>query len=1370
LHPLGRAGTGYGVPREAPARFAELDQQLSQQDWLALGVLASEPCVPESAVNALADPGRSFIDTGLAGGWLRTERVAQRPVFGQGFRAERLFSLGPELRTLTLKKLQSEQRLDAVARAARQHLANGSVAAFSLGLLSGDRAALDAGIARLGRAPDAEPLARFCRSFLRGLLVQPFDAGWLGQTWGNVAPLLAEQVLADALDSLEPVGELYDWLLEARDRSESAGCLLAGHALLRGDAKALERLARDSEPPLALAIRSALAYVSGDLGAARLALGLGAERGASLSRKPPNSGALAPLLALLVASGAGDDGARLAKRWLRAAKPEPSLPGWPRTRGTDGATRALGTLLANLAKPEGKRMRQDVHQLPRDTPAWELVLFALDVQLHERSDINRASWAKRLHDEAAAWDRAGYAWLGNQARWVAEALSPSDLAIAPRGRALALCDLLSPAPEWRKSLNALKGFVSTAQKSDASREYRVAWYVDMTAGTLAKPALEQFEPGSGWTRGRRVDADGLFDKLEQLPPEDVHVLRCATESLRGRQLGPEALEALVGHPRVYNGARGRLPIEVVRGECRVETREEHGHVIVNVEPRAAEAGINVLIESESRLQVIRVTPVMARLIALLPAGMRVPAAHAHELLPLLGELGDHVPVTCERLSAHHEVKSRATPCLRISAEMGAFTVELGVRPFGEHGRFFPAGVGRAALTVHAGGNLLSTARELEREIALARALIDDSPTLTRVIALEAEERDLDPALLEPRWVLGEEDLLSVLAELRAAGTSLELEWQNQRPMRAMGRIGVAQLKGKLRPVKGWYLATGGLSFEGADFDLTEIVKMPFTKSGRFLRLPDGGFAEVEKRMRRSLAALAEASSGASKTGGLKLSALAFDALKVLAENGWDGGDAARDWLARVDATHAEAPPAPAELAADLRPYQLEGYRFLWRWTELGLGACLADDMGLGKTVQAAALLIWRKPGGPALVVAPTSVGHNWLAELARFAPGLSTAEYVGKDRALLLADGAARVDVIVTSYAILQQDAERLAGLEWNTVILDEAQFIKNPHSARAKAAFQLQARARIVLTGTPVENHLGDLWSIFRFLNPDHLGNYKHFFHRFLRPIERDQDVERRDRLKRLVHPFLLRRTKQQVLQDLPPLTVVRHEVELSRDEALRYAVLKKQIHEKLSTVHGKREHKLQILAEITRLRRFCCHPRLVFPEAGHEAAKVETLLQLVEELRVNGHRALVFSQFVDFLALVRERLDEQAVSYQYLDGSTPRRQRETSVAAFQRGEGDLFLISLKAGGFGLNLAAADYVIQLDPWWNPAVAAQASDRAHRIGQTRPVTVYQLVTKQTIEERIEELQVGKRALATDLLEGSDAAARLSADELRELLA
>jgi SNF2 family DNA or RNA helicase len=531
---------------------------------------------------------------------------------------------------------------------------------------------------------------------------------------------------------------------------------------------------------------------------------------------------------------------------------------------------------------------------------------------------------------------------------------------------------------------------------------------------------------------------------------------------------------------------------------------------------------------------------------------------------------------------------------------------------------------------------------------------------------------------------------------------------------------------------------------------------------------------VEARVRRVMSALNMAHSGPRGSQELRIHESALHALSILTEEDtafeWDS--AARLWLDRVEQLKTTDVKVPAALRAELRPYQVEGFHFLYRMTELGLGACLADDMGLGKTVQILAVLLERISRGPVLVVAPTSVCSNWMIEIQRFAPSLPAYEFTGQERMSLLANLGAEGSphpVIICSYALLQQDSEHLCKVEWGSVVLDEAQFIKNPTSRRALAAYKLKAQYRIAATGTPVENHLGDLWSIFHFLNPELFGTWRGFDRAFVKPIERDADAEKQALLRKHVQPYILRRLKSQVLPDLPPITTIRHEVRLSESEALRYALLRRQIHEKLSTTYGRRQHKLEILAEIMRLRRFCCHPKLVFPDADYDASKVETFLQLVEELRQSDHRALVFSQFVDFLGLVRDRLDEQGIPYTYLDGSTPKRDRQARVEAFQAGETPLFLISLKAGGFGLNLTAADYVIHLDPWWNPAVEAQATDRAHRIGQDRPVTVYRLITKNTIEERIVQLHEEKRRLADALLEGGDKAGAVDTEDLLALL-
>ena len=378
-----------------------------------------------------------------------------------------------------------------------------------------------------------------------------------------------------------------------------------------------------------------------------------------------------------------------------------------------------------------------------------------------------------------------------------------------------------------------------------------------------------------------------------------------------------------------------------------------------------------------------------------------------------------------------------------------------------------------------------------------------------------------------------------------------------------------------------------------------------------------------------------------------------------------------------------------------------------------------------------------------MVVAPTSVAFNWQSEIVRFAPTLNARLFGTGDRAAAL-EGLGPRDVVICSYGLLHSEAKRLQAQAWHTVVLDEAQAIKNVATKRSQAAMGLEADFRLIMTGTPLENHLGELWNLLQFINPGLLGSFESFQQRFAVPIERDGCHETRRRLKKLIQPFILRRTKSQVLQELPSRTEVTLKVELSDEEAAFYEALRQRAIEQLADAEDGRPQHLRILAELMRLRRACCHPRLVMPDSGIGSSKLDLFSETLDELLDNKHKVLVFSQFVDHLTVIREELDIKGVPYQYLDGSTPAKQRKQRVEAFQSGEGDVFLISLKAGGLGLNLTAADYVIHMDPWWNPAVEDQASDRAHRLGQQRPVTIYRLITSGTIEERITELHATKR--------------------------
>ena len=471
---------------------------------------------------------------------------------------------------------------------------------------------------------------------------------------------------------------------------------------------------------------------------------------------------------------------------------------------------------------------------------------------------------------------------------------------------------------------------------------------------------------------------------------------------------------------------------------------------------------------------------------------------------------------------------------------------------------------------------------------------------------------------------------------------------------------------------------------------------------------------------------------------------------------------------RVAEAERIVPVLPPTFRGELREYQAEGFAWLSRLAHWGAGACLADDMGLGKTIQTLALLVARGAEGPALVVAPTSVCANWLAESARFAPTLNVLELRHGDRERMLAE-LGPMDLVVTSYGILQNEVERFAEVRWSTVVLDEAQAIKNMGTKRSGAVMKLNAAFRMATTGTPVENRLSELWSLFRFLNPHYLGSFESFNRRFAVPIEWDGDRGARQRLRRMIQPFILRRTKEQVLEELPSKTEITLRVEMREEEFAFYEALRRAAVDTFADGGAAEDRRLRIFAELMKLRRACCNASLVEPGLRLPSAKQEAFLDILAELRAGGHKALVFSQFVGHLAILRDCLEREGVPYQYLDGATPPDERRRRVAAFQAGEGDCFLISLKAGGTGLNLTAADYVVHMDPWWNPAVEEQASDRAHRIGQERPVTVYRIVAKNTVEERIVDLHAWKRDLAESLLEESDAAVRLSAEEMLALI-
>ena len=454
-------------------------------------------------------------------------------------------------------------------------------------------------------------------------------------------------------------------------------------------------------------------------------------------------------------------------------------------------------------------------------------------------------------------------------------------------------------------------------------------------------------------------------------------------------------------------------------------------------------------------------------------------------------------------------------------------------------------------------------------------------------------------------------------------------------------------------------------------------------------------------------------------------------------------------------------PKPAGLKAELRPYQQQGLNWLQFLSAHGLGGILADDMGLGKTLQTLAHVLAEKEAGrltrPALIIAPVSLMGNWRREAERFTPGLSVLVLHGAERHDVAASAGTH-DLVIAPYSVLPRDRERWLRQPWHLVVLDEAQNIKNANTHAAQIVGELDTRHRLCLSGTPMENHLGELWSLFHFLMPGFLGSQARFKLLFRTPIEKQGNSERMDQLRRRVTPFMLRRAKQDVATDLPPKqevvsTVVFEDKQANLYETIRLST-EKAVREALAN-KGLAKSQIQILDALLKLRQVCCDPRLVPIAAAKkikQSAKLDALMEMLPQMLAEGRRILLFSQFTSMLALIEDELKARALKWVKLTGQSQK--RDALIDQFTSGQVPLFLISLKAGGVGLNLPQADTVIHYDPWWNPAVENQATDRAHRIGQTQSVFVYKMVAQGTIEERILALQARKAALADSLYSGS----------------
>ncbi|MBV1860489.1 MAG: DEAD/DEAH box helicase, partial [Nannocystaceae bacterium] len=593
-----------------------------------------------------------------------------------------------------------------------------------------------------------------------------------------------------------------------------------------------------------------------------------------------------------------------------------------------------------------------------------------------------------------------------------------------------------------------------------------------------------------------------------------------------------------------------------------------------------------------------------------------------------------------------------------------------------------------------------------------------------------------------------EEALTVVETLEGLGEAILRAWPAKQLRVRSGSSSTDTLQVKVRKAEQWFAAE--LSLRVDDVLVLGYAQLLRGREGggRYIELGKDEYLALTQEMAGRLDALRAFASDRDKAV-LKHPATAESLGLTQDTPGVELDKAAKARLGSIRKARGLQPRLPRAFTGTLRDYQREGFVWLARLCAAGLGACLADDMGLGKTVQTLALLCLRKNEGPALVVCPTSVVANWQEECTRFAPKLrvSTLGATGRAQAIESLGGG---DLLIISYGLLVREQEALSQVEFGTAVFDEAHALKTSTSQRAKAGFCLDAKARVTLTGTPVENHLGELWSVMHASVPGLLGTKRRFDERLGRPVLR-HEAGALDRLRGILDPFVLRRRRSEVLTELPALTEVTVRVPPTDAQAAYYEVLRQRALETLEEARNNPgKARIRVLAEITRLRQAAIDPRLLGEDLAPAGSKLDEACERIAALHADGHRCLVFTQFLGCIRRLDEQLSDLGLEVLTLDGSTPATLRKARIDAFQRGQADAFVMSLKAGGVGINLTAAQYVIHMDPWWNPALEEQATARSHRMGQRDPVTMYRLITEGSIEEQILDLHERKRGLAQDL--------------------
>ena len=923
---------------------------------------------------------------------------------------------------------------------------------------------------------------------------------------------------------------------------------------------------------------------------------------------------------------------------------------------------------------------------------------------------------------------------------------------------------------WELLLEELTPHTEGNQQKE-ERQVRVSYIID---GYHSVEPREQTRLQSGaWGAGRRMTIERFKQGADYMDDIDRQIANTADRWDYDLDLG-KILPYLIGSDRVYTGRYAPFtPVTI--DEEKPYLMIERTKTAFSVKSNIGRADISEPVvyrkDSDTHYTVITMTDRQRSYYQKLLAIGGFPLEAEEQLREFLPKVSDVVEVHSDLVEGGTTLEHRdGTPqlCLQALPQDGSpshYSVWCLARPLADGKTLFEVGQGLNPCVAEQDGVRYQVTRDIKGERAnldLLRTFISDND----LTELDADELFIDRTAID----MNAEGLLMLMDFVRQQADLFYMEW----PEGGQLNLKAAQPSAwniSLRSKSGWFEVEGDIPIDDETVltvgQLLQLVAE--SPRGGFIRLNDTDFLALSDKLRKQLTRLE--SLTVSNRGHLQISEFHASLLgNALSGELEIKHDKRIDQLQKkIKQSMAQQPEIPKTLKAELRDYQTDGYQWIARMTGWGAGVCLADDMGLGKTVQTIAFMLHTASQGPALVATPASVVLNWQRELQRFAPSLHVEVFNTTTDRKALVEQAAAGDVILTTYGLFVTEDEVLCGKQWNTVCLDEAHVIKNRQTKTSAVVMKLQATHRIILTGTPVQNHLGELWNLFQFANPGLLGSHEQFRQKYIVPIEQQDNKERSRQLKRIVSPFMLRRTKQEVIEELPDKTEINIPIELSDDELAVYEVIRRRAKQLLEDERSSSGVSVNTLAEITRLRQAACSAELVEKNWKGECSKLTALNDLLQEIVDGGNAVLVFSQFTSFLAMVRQQLDKQKQPYLYLDGSVPVRQRDQLVQQFQHGQCPVFLISLKAGGLGLNLTGANYVIHLDPWWNPAIEQQATDRAYRIGQRQNVTVYHLISQYTIEEKILRLHQTKRNLADAMLEGTNESHKLTSKDFLAMI-